>query len=262
MRVAEIPKTEREQIILPSEVLDVIHRSMLGRLRFAKLLEFHGHSSKTGILLHGMPGTGKTLVSKYLINLCKEHTAIIPTGMETETIREAFRMAVYLQPGIIIIEDVDLLAERRETNANITGLQELMNQLDGLTPSRDAIILMSTNRPEIIKSALASRPGRVSQAVAFPLPDSEHREKLLRLFCKAADISSLQVSRWVERTEKASPAFLEELVKLAMIIAAERLDVSEPDVALVLNDSDFDQAIHELVVFGGQIASNVLGLTP
>jgi SpoVK/Ycf46/Vps4 family AAA+-type ATPase len=176
VRVTELPDTERERIVLPEEVLEVIHRAVLARLRHARLLEFHGHSSKTGILLHGMPGTGKTLVSKYLINICTNHTAIVPTGMDTETIREAFRLAVYLQPAIIVIEDVDLLAERRETNANVTGLQELMNELDGLAPSTDAIILMSTNRPEIIEPALAARPGRVSQAVFFPLPSPTLRE--------------------------------------------------------------------------------------
>ncbi|MFP6675575.1 MAG: AAA family ATPase [Pirellulaceae bacterium] len=259
VRVAELPKTHKDRIVLPVEVLEVIHRAVLTRLRFSRLLQHHGHTSKTAILLHGLPGTGKTLVTKYLINLCENHTAIIPTGMETETIREAFRMAVYLQPSIIVIEDVDLLAERRETNANVTGLQELLNEMDGLTPSTDAIILMSTNRPEVLEPALASRPGRVSQAVSFPLPSTEHRERLLRLFAASTNIDQLDVRRWVKRTDGASPAFLEELVKRSIIIAAERVDADHAETPLDLIDQDFDQAIHELVVFGGTLTSNVLG---
>ena len=261
VRVTELPDTRRGNIVLPDEVLEVIHRAVLARLKHARLLEHHGHSSKTGILLHGMPGTGKTLVSKYLINLCQNHTAIVPTGMDTETIREAFRLAVYLQPAIIVIEDVDLLAERRETNANVTGLQELMNELDGLAPSTDAIILMSTNRPEIIEPALAARPGRVSQAVFFPLPSPALREQLLRLFTELANTEELDIARWVERTHNASPAFLEELVKRAIIIAAERMDVERSNVTVALLDEDFDQAIHELVVFGGDLTSNMLGFS-
>jgi hypothetical protein len=259
VRVAELPRTDKDRIVLPADVMEVIHRAVLSRLRFSRLLQHHGHASKTAILLHGVPGTGKTLVTKYLINLCENHTAIIPTGMETETIREAFRMAVYLQPAIIVIEDVDLLAERRETNANVTGLQELLNEMDGLTPSTDAIILLSTNRPEILEPALASRPGRVSQAVEFPLPSPDHRERLLYLFSASANIDQLDIQRWVERTDGASPAFLEELVKRGIIIAAERIDADRSDTPLDLTDADFDQAIHELVVFGGTLNSNVLG---
>lgn len=259
VRVTDLPDTQRERIVLPTEIVDVVHRAVLARLQHARLLEHHGHHSKTAILLHGAPGTGKTLITKYLLNLCRNHTAIVPAGMDSETIRECFRLAVYLQPAILVIEDVDLLAERRETNANVTGLQELMNELDGMAPSTDAIVLMSTNRPEIIEPALASRPGRVSQAVEFPLPDPELRKSLLQLFCRSAETDSLNWDLWVERSKNASPAFLEEWVRRAIIIAAERLKAT-PETTVTLIDGDFDQAMHELVVFGGPVTQNVLGL--
>jgi outer membrane protein assembly factor BamB len=66
---------------------------------------------------------------------------------------------------------------------------------------------------------------------------------------------AVDFARWVERTEGASPAFIEELTKKAILFAAERADGK----SLRLNDSDFDEAIHELVVFGGDLTRDILG---
>ena len=52
--------------------------------------------------------------------------------MAVETLRESFRLAQYLQPAMMVLEDVDLLAQDRQTSRGVDGLQELMNQLDGL----------------------------------------------------------------------------------------------------------------------------------
>lgn len=259
IRVSERPNVPAERIILPNDVLDVLQRSVAGRLKHHRLLARHGHSTKAGVLLHGAPGTGKTLVARHLIGAYEGYTAIVPTGMESQTIREAFRLAGYLHPAMIVIEDVDLLAERRETNANVTGLQELMNEMDGLAQTAETIVLMTTNRPELLEPALASRPGRVSQAIEFPLPDDALRERLLKLFCREADVSAVDLSRWIDRTQGASPAFLEELCKRAIIFAAEREGSDDDDSRVALTDDDFDRAIHDLVVYGGELTSKILG---
>ncbi|MEI7683981.1 MAG: AAA family ATPase [Planctomycetota bacterium] len=259
IRISDRPDIDDGRIILPEAVLEVLLRCVESRTKYHELLQQYGHATKTGILLHGPPGTGKTLVAKYLIGLCANYTAIVPMGMDAETIREAFRLARYLQPALIVFEDVDLLANRRETNANVTGLQVLMNEMDGLAPQSEAIVILSTNRPEVLEPALASRPGRVSQAIEFPLPDAQLRRRLLRIFAATADISRLDLERWVERTGGASPAFMEELVKKAILFAALRSSPREEAKSLALTDADFDRAIHELVVFGGALTGKILG---
>jgi SpoVK/Ycf46/Vps4 family AAA+-type ATPase len=259
IRISDRPKIDDHRIILPTEVLEVLQRCTASRTRYGRLLERHGHRAKTGVLLHGPPGTGKTLVTKHLIGVSQEFTAIVPSGMDSETIREVFRLATYLQPALVVIEDVDLLASRRETNANVTGLQELMNEMDGLAPSAEAIVVMSTNRPEILEPALASRPGRVSQAILFPLPNAGFRNQLIRIFCGPADMAKVSVDHWVERTTGASPAFIEELVKKSIVFAALRNEPASSTEIVQLTDDDFDRAIYELVVFGGSLTGNILG---
>ncbi len=256
IRITKRPAAFRDRIILPDEIIDVLDRLVQSRLQDRAQLARFGHSSNLGILLHGAPGTGKTLMIRYLISSCEDHTVIVPTDMAVETLREAFRLGQYLQPAIMVLEDVDLLAQQRQSARSVDGLQELMNQLDGLSAASDTIVIMSTNRPEILEPALASRPGRVSQAVGFPLPDNAARKELLKLFLHTAG-TKLDVDPWIARTQGASPAFLQELCKRAILIASQRTDGTEDEISVL--EEDMNKAIHELVVFGGKLTATALG---
>ena len=79
---------------------------------------------------------------------------------------------------------------------------------------------MTTNRADLLEPALAARPGRVDQAVEFPLPDARRAGAPDRLFCEGLDVDGLDVDALVEQTEDASPAFLRELVRKAALHAA------------------------------------------
>ena len=258
IRITKRPDQTRERIILPEKVVQTVERLVDSRREHADRLARLGHSANLGLLLHGAPGTGKTMMIRYLISRCTEHTAIVPSDMAVETLRESFRLAQYLQPALIVLEDVDLLAQDRQTSRGVDGLQELMNQLDGISIGSDAIVLMSTNRPEVLESALASRPGRVSQAIEFEVPDASDRQKLLRLFLEGAK-TEFDFAHWSERTKGASPAFIEELCKRAIIFSLDRLAANSTDDSVVITDEDFDSAIHELVVMGGTLTSKSLG---
>jgi len=259
IRITKRPEQARDRIILPEKVLQTAQRLVDSRRKHAEQLARLGHSANLGVLLHGVPGTGKTLMIRYLISRCTEHTVIVPSDMAVETLRESFRLAQYLQPALMVLEDVDLLAQDRQTSSGVDGLQELMNQLDGIPTASDAIVLMSTNRPQVLEPALASRPGRVSQAIEFDVPEASDREKLFRLFLEDVK-TEFDFAHWSERTNGASPAFIEELCKRAIIFCLDRLDVdSGEEGQLKIIDGDLDSAIHELVVMGGALTSTSLG---
>jgi ATP-dependent 26S proteasome regulatory subunit len=252
----DLPKVTRDEIILPDEVLKVVERNVIGLLAHAETLRKAGRSTRHGVLFHGSPGVGKTLVTKYLARACPAYTVILLTGRQLRLVRESCLLARLLQPALVVIEDVDLIAIDRSQSFDTTLLHDLMDEMDGLGPKADVIFLLTTNRPRMLETALAARPGRVDQAVYFPLPDRECRRRLFAHFAIGLDLSTLDAEPLLDRTDGASPAFIAELFRKAALMAAERGETSEP---LKVTNADFTAAIRELVEFGGILTQQLLG---
>jgi ATP-dependent 26S proteasome regulatory subunit len=171
-------------------------------------------------------------------------------------LRPTCQLARLLAPSMVVLEDVDLVACDRRHNRHNTLLHELMDEMDGLGAKTDCIFLLTTNRPDLLESALAARPGRVDQAIYFPLPDRACRRRLFTLFAEGLDLTDVDLEPMLERTEGASPAFLQELFRKAALLAAERGESSDP---LRLRNDDFHKAVREIVEFGGALTRNLLG---
>jgi hypothetical protein len=252
----DLPAVPRSEIILPDEVLKVVERNVIGLLAHAEVLRKAGRSTRHGVLFHGPPGVGKTLVTKYLARACPAYTVILLTGRQLRFVRESCVLARLLQPALIVIEDVDLIAADRSQNFDTTLLHDLMDEMDGLGTKADVIFLLTTNRPRMLETALAARPGRVDQAVYFPLPDRDCRRRLFAHFAIGLDLSGVDIEPLLDRTDGASPAFIAELFRKAALMAAERGERSEP---LKLTTTDFTAAVRELVEFGGALTQQLLG---
>lgn len=107
----------------------------------------------------------------YLSQLMPDRTVLLLTGDALGAVTPACEMARELAPAMLVLEDVDLVAENREYGHPTSLLFELLNQMDGLNEDTDVVFVLTTNRPEVIEPALASRPGRIDLAVNMPLPD-------------------------------------------------------------------------------------------
>jgi ATP-dependent 26S proteasome regulatory subunit len=228
-------------------------------LKHAQALRAAGRSLRRGLLFHGAPGTGKTMVIRYLTRACPDHTVILMAGAQQSLVGEACQIARILAPSIVVMEDIDLVAEEREKNRCPVVLHELMNEMDGLGPQEEVTFLLTTNRPEIIEPALSARPGRIDQAVAFPLPDEAGRRRLFDVYGRGLNLAALDIGRWVAQTNGVSPAFIEELLRKAALLAAERGEITKP---LVLTDTDVHDALRELIYFGGELTQKLLGYRP
>ena len=255
VRFQVIQPTPREDIVLPASVLEVVERNVLGMLKHAETLRAAGRSLRRGLLLHGPPGTGKTMVVRYLANSCTSHTVITLGDVNQGMIQEACKIARMLAPTIVVLEDVDIVAEDREHNRCPFVLHELLNEMDGIGPREEVTFLLTTNRPEVLEPALSARPGRVDQAIEFPLPDADCRRRLFEVYGRGLDLSAVDVERWVEQTNGVSPAFIGELLRKATLLAAERGETSKP---IRLLDLDMQHAVKELVFLGGELTQKLL----
>ncbi len=178
------------------------------------------------MLLYGAPGTGKTLTAMYLANQMPERTVILLTGGGIGLLEQSCQMARLLQPATVILEDVDLIAEERthqETGCNAL-LFALLNQMDGPADDADILFLLTTNRPDILEPALASRPGRIDQAIEVPLPDRVCRQRLFDLYGIGLTLRLERLPQLIDQTEGVSGAFIRELMRKAALFAADESD--------------------------------------
>ncbi len=250
-----VPTITREQIILPDGLLKRIEKQTTEVGQYSQALKNAGRKLKRGILLHGKPGTGKTMTAMYLASAMKERTVMLVTGRGQGLISKTCYFARWLEPAMVIIEDVDLIAEDRSQRADCNQhlLLELMNEMDGLSDDVDVLFVLTTNRPEILEPALASRPGRIDQAYEVPLPDADCRRRLFEVYSKGLKVEVDNMEVFIKRTAGASGAFIGELMRKAALFAAPDGD------PIVVKDRHLDEAMHEMVVAGGSLTKSLLG---
>ena len=249
-----LPHVERDDVVLPEPLLARVERQTFRFAEHAAELLAAGRSLKRGLLLHGSPGTGKTLTLMYLIGRMPGRTVLLATGLGVGRLQPVVQMARTLAPSMVVIEDVDLIAEDRGMHHGRPTplLFELLNELDGLRDDCDVIFALTTNRPEVLETALAARPGRIDLAIELPLPDASHRRRLLELYAQGLDYRDVDLDSVVARTEGASPAYIKELLRRAALLAAT------DGAGAAVTGEHLDAALEELNE-GGRLAQRLLG---
>src|SRR6185312_7615702 len=118
-------------------------------------------------------------------------------------------------------------------------LNKLLNEMDGLKDDADVVFVLTTNRPEALEAALTARPGRIDQAIEFPLPDAPGRQKLIELYGRGAVIPAEVLQEMVKRTAGVSAAFIKELMRRAVQFHLEKNEdgqIGLPDVSEALEE--------------------------
>lgn len=252
----KLPPVRRDQIILPEKLLKRIERQTLEFSRHGEQLRAAGRHLRRGVLLYGPPGTGKTLTTMYLVGQMPERTTILLNGRSLGLIDRSCNLARLLQPSVVVIEDVDLVAEERKRSGATSALFDLLNSMDGLADDSNVLFLLTTNRPEVLEPALAARPGRVDQAVELPLPNETGRQRLFELYSHGLTLRGGPLPSLVHRTEGVSGAFIRELMRRAA------LEAISSDGNLEVDDQHLNDALRELVVDGGEFTRSFLGFQP
>jgi hypothetical protein len=253
--VHKLPSVARDDVILPKATLELLDRNILSFVGIRAQLRRMGQSTRKGILLYGPPGTGKTHTIRYLATNLPGHTTLIITGSGIAMLAQYMNLARLLQPAMVVIEDVDLIARDREDMGPCeeSMLNGLLNEMDGLKQDADILFVLTTNRPEQLESALASRPGRIDQAVEVPLPDDVGRRKLVQLYGRGLPLGNDVVSEAAERTKGVSAAFIKELMRRVAQASIAR------DGGTTVASADLSEALDDMLFTGGKLNVKLLG---
>ncbi|QIG42702.1 26S protease regulatory subunit [Nocardioides anomalus] len=256
LRFRTRPRVGQDALILPEATFGDIRRQVVGVARSRDRLRAAGQHLKRGLLLYGPPGAGKTHTVRYLMSELADTTIVELTGESLHALREACSIARSLQPAMIVVEDVDLIAEQRDHYGGETPmLFTLLNEMDGLDEDADVVFLLTTNRADLLEPALAARPGRVDQAVHVPLPDAAGRRRLLDLYRGRLELDATRLDDVVERTDGVTASFLKELLRRAAVVAAAEGD----DAEIRVGADDLDAALADLLDTRNAMTRAVLG---
>ncbi|MEO6120942.1 MAG: ATP-binding protein [Acidimicrobiales bacterium] len=251
------PAVSRDEIVLAGGVLERIEAHAIGIAEEQVRLRAAGRHLKRGLLLHGPPGTGKTLTVRYLARRMEKATVLVLSGPALGLIGPSCALARTLTPALVVLEDVDLVAEERTMPGMGRNpvLFELLNEMEGMAEDADVTFVLTTNRPDILEPALAARPGRVDLAVEIALPDTDGRRKLFELYGAGLGLPQDDLGDVIVRTDGVSPAFIKELLRKATLRAATR----SVEGALQVSVADVDAALDDFLSETGALTRRLLG---
>ena len=255
LMVHRLPPVERANVILPETALKLLDRNILNFVERRAQLRQLTQSTRKGILLYGPPGTGKTHTIRYLASSLPGHTTLIITAAQVALLGAYINLARLLQPAMVVIEDVDLIARDRERMGPCeeSMLNKLLNEMDGLKEDADILFVLTTNRPEQLEGALANRPGRIDQAIEIPLPDDAGRRKLVQLYGKGLRLDEALIDEAVRRTRGVSAAFIKELMRRTAQAAIGR------DGGTAITSADLGEALDDMLFASGKLNIRLLG---
>ena len=216
------------------EVRELVEYPMLHPEIYAHL----GVEPPRGLLLHGPPGCGKTLLACSIaaelgVAFLRISAPEVVSGMSGESeakIRSLFKEAADSAPALIFIDEIDAIAPKRETAQREMERRiaaQLLTCMDELnlasTGGQTVIVMGATNRPDSMDPALR-RAGRFDREIALGIPDSDSRERILRVLCKGMRLSGdLDLKALAKQCNGFVGADLAALCKEAAVIAVNRI---------------------------------------
>lgn len=171
---------ERDEVAIFNDALaDAIDVSVFTPVRHTKTCESLGISLRQGVLLCGLPGTGKSLTGRMLARECVQHGWTFLMVTAPNLLAEGLRMARGFAPHVVVFcEDIDLaMSGEHRTHA----MNEVLCAMDGLEPNNAIMTVLTSNKPEQLHSALV-RGRRLDAILKFEPPDADTVKRLIREF--------------------------------------------------------------------------------
>lgn len=222
-----VPNTKWEDVGGLDDIKQELKEMIEWPMKHKKLFENIGVEAPRGVLLYGLPGTGKTLLAKAIATEANANFISIKgpeiynkwVGESEKKIRDIFKKARQLAPSIIFIDEIDSITGTRygeignEAKNNVVA--QLLTEIDGISNLKDIVIIGATNRIDMVDPAFL-RPGRFEKLLLVPLPDLKTREKIFEVYIKRMNVDpKLKISELAKETEGFSGADIEAVCREA-----------------------------------------------
>jgi transitional endoplasmic reticulum ATPase len=236
-------------------------------LKHPELFDRLGIDPPKGVLLHGPPGTGKTMLAKavanesdaYFISINGPEIMSKYYGESEKALRDIFEEAEKNAPAIIFLDELDSIAPKR---GEVTGeverrvVAQLLSLMDGLKERKNVIVIGSTNRPEALDMALR-RPGRFDREIELGVPDMQGRMEIFQIHSRGMPLADdVALEDYAARTYGFVGADISAVSREAAMNALRRIlpqiDLDEPTIPkeildrLVVQKDDFEAALREV----------------
>ena len=186
----DIPNISFEEVAGLESVKDAVRKRIILPMKRPDLYEVFNKKSGGGILMYGLPGTGKTMIAKAIANEVQAKfyeikcSSIVSKwfGEAEQNIKNLFIEARRQERALIFFDEFEALAAKRGGNSTVMNriVPELLAQIQGFSSGKNTLLLIAaTNRPWDIDSAML-RPGRFNELIYIPLPDEEARSFLVK----------------------------------------------------------------------------------
>ncbi|ELZ57142.1 MULTISPECIES: AAA family ATPase [Halorubrum] len=264
--VAEQPTTDFDDVGGLEDAKAALERAVTWPLSYGPLFDAAGADPPTGVLLHGPPGTGKTMLARAIagesgvnfIQVAGPELLDRYVGESEKAVRELFDRARQAAPAIVFFDEIDAVATDRDAaGGDGSGVGErvvsqLLTELDRAGDNPNLVVLAATNRRDALDRALL-RPGRLETHVEVPEPDREARRKILDVHTREKPIADdVDVERLADETEGYSGAEIAALSRAAAMRAIERVADEHGEAAndhadeVGITDDDFDAALESV----------------
>jgi len=237
----QIPNVSWDDVGGLDELKEELREAIEWPIKHKEAFEFVDVETPKGILLHGPPGTGKTMIAKALATMTDSNFISIKgpellskwVGESERGVREIFRKARQAAPCIIFLDEIDALVPRRgsDSGSHVTEnvVSQILTEIDGLEELHNVLIIGATNRLDIVDEALL-RPGRFDRIIEVPNPDAKGREQIFRIHTKKKPLADdVNISKVVELTDGFSGAEMMAITNRAAILALKRYVGGKPE---------------------------------
>jgi transitional endoplasmic reticulum ATPase len=252
----EIPKVKWQDVGGLEDVKEALKESVIWPLNDPENFEALGIRPPRGILLYGPPGCGKTYIAKALANEAGVNFISVKgpeilskwVGESEQRLRDIFRRAKQVAPSIILFDEIDAIAARRGLSAGTRVTEQVVSQLltemSGVEEMKDVVIMATTNRPDILDSALL-RPGRFDRLIYVPAPEEKTREEIFKIHTKNMPLKAVDIKKLAKETKGYSGADIEALVREAALFSL-REAMSKKTKAKEVKKEHFEKALKKI----------------